>query len=148
MNPRALFLGIIYSKSSSDQRREKILRLAQEQGSLVNSLPLNLSSSVFVRVDEERVDMMQCMITGPSDTPYDGGCFQFDIYFPSGYPHAPPLVNLQTTGRRIILFFLTYKYLGGGTIRFNPNLYNCGKGINPNLNNTNIKKVCLSLLGT
>lgn len=64
----------------------------------MNSLPLNLSSSVFVRVDDERVDMMQCLITGPSDTPYDGGCFQFDIYFPSGYPHTAPLVNLQTTG--------------------------------------------------
>jgi len=64
---------------------------------------------------------MKAVITGPTDTPYDAGIFQFDIYFPLEYPSTPPLVNLQTTG--------------GGTVRFNPNLYNCGK-------------VCLSLLGT
>ena len=40
---------------------------------------------------------------------------------PSDYPNRAPKVNLATTG--------------GGTVRFNPNLYNCGK-------------VCLSLLGT
>ena len=40
---------------------------------------------------------------------------------PSDYPATPPKVQLITTG--------------GGRVRFNPNLYNCGK-------------VCLSLLGT
>ena len=56
--------------SSSKHDREKILRLAQEQGSLSNSLPLTWSSSVFVRVDEERMDFVKALITGPSDTPY------------------------------------------------------------------------------
>jgi hypothetical protein len=45
----------------------------------------------------------------------------FDIYCHSNYPNNSPYVNLQTTGY--------------GAVRFNPNLYNCGK-------------VCLSLLGT
>ena len=45
----------------------------------------------------------------PEGTPYSGGCFIFDIYFPPTYPKTPPLVNLQTTG--------------GGKVRFNPNLY-------------------------
>lgn len=58
---------------------------------------------------------------GPEDTPYSGGCFIFDIFFPPEYPDVAPQVNLCTTG--------------GGRVRFNPNLYNCGK-------------VCLSLLGT
>ena len=61
------------------------------------------------------------MISGPEGTPYSAGCFVFDILWPSDYPNVAPKVNLQTTG--------------GGAIRFNPNLYNCGK-------------VCLSLLGT
>ena len=47
--------------------------------------------------------------------------FLFDAFFPSNYPNSSPKVNLQTTGH--------------GSVRFNPNLYNCGK-------------VCLSLLGT
>jgi baculoviral IAP repeat-containing protein 6 len=59
--------------------------------------------------------------SGPEDTPYAGGLFTFDVMCPSDYPNRAPKVNLATTG--------------GGTVRFNPNLYNCGK-------------VCLSLLGT
>lgn len=31
-------------------------------------------------------------------TPYAGGIFIFDIFFPATYPHDPPLVNLETTG--------------------------------------------------
>ena len=50
---------------------------------------------------------------GPEDTPYSGGLFTFDIMCPADYPNAPPKVNLATTG--------------GGSVRFNPNLYNCGK---------------------
>jgi len=101
--------------------KEKIMRLASEQLSLSTSLPLALSSSIFLRVDEERMDMMKALIIAPEDTPYAGGCFEFHIAFPDSYPNTPPLVNLETTG--------------SGTVRFNPNLYHCGK-------------VCLSLLGT
>merc|ERR1712020_608562 len=62
------------------------------------------------------------MLIIPADgTPYAAGCFIFDIMFPANYPNSPPKVNLATTGH--------------GAVRFNPNLYNCGK-------------VCLSLLGT
>lgn len=99
----------------------KLKRLIQEVGSLSSGMPLYVDSSVFLRVDSERIDVMQALITGPVDTPYENGCFQFDIYCPAEYPKGPPVVNLETTG--------------GGTVRFNPNLYNCGK-------------VCLSLLGT
>ncbi len=58
---------------------------------------------------------------GASDTPYAHGAFEFDIYFEDTYPNTPPKVNLTTTGQ--------------AKVRFNPNLYSCGK-------------VCLSLLGT
>jgi baculoviral IAP repeat-containing protein 6 len=56
-----------------------------------------------------------------SNDPYLGGMFEFHVYFPLEYPHVPPSVQFMTTA--------------GGTVRFNPNLYTCGK-------------VCLSLLGT
>jgi len=67
------------------------------------------------------MDIMKCIITGPADTPYENGCFVFDIYMPQDYPVVPPNVNLETNGNQ--------------SIRFNPNLYENGK-------------VCLSLLGT
>lgn len=50
-----------------------------------------------------------------------GGFFYFTISCPSNYPNEPPKVKFHTTG--------------GGTVRFNPNLYANGK-------------VCLSILGT
>ena len=64
---------------------------------------------------------MKCIIMGSASTPYAHGAFVYDIYFDDKYPDCSPKVNLSTTG--------------GGKIRFNPNLYHCGK-------------VCLSLLGT
>eukprot|EP00058_Branchiostoma_floridae_P025036 XP_002610526.1 hypothetical protein BRAFLDRAFT_65691 [Branchiostoma floridae] len=95
----------------SNPRRAR--RLAQEAVTLSTSLPLSASSSVFVRCDEDRLDIMKVLITGPSDTPYANGCFEFDVYFPQDYPNSPMLVNLETTGHH--------------SVRFNPNLYNDGK---------------------
>ncbi|XP_053681780.1 baculoviral IAP repeat-containing protein 6 isoform X2 [Sabethes cyaneus] len=99
----------------------RVKRLAQETVTLSTSLPLSYSSSVFVRCDTDRLDIMKVLITGPSDTPYANGCFEFDVYFPPDYPNSPMMINLETTGRN--------------TVRFNPNLYNDGK-------------VCLSVLNT
>lgn len=65
--------------------------------------------------------MMKALITGSTDTPYAHGCYEFDIFCENSYPNAACKMNLMTTG--------------SGQIRFNPNLYACGK-------------VCLSLLGT
>ncbi|GIM04217.1 hypothetical protein Vretimale_8765 [Volvox reticuliferus] len=101
--------------------RIRAVRLAKEVASLESLLPLSESSSIFARVDETAVQLWKALIVGPEDTPYSGGCFVFDLYFPPQYPNAPPQVHLMTTG--------------GGRVRFNPNLYADGK-------------VCLSLLGT
>ncbi|KAH9368110.1 hypothetical protein HPB48_013748 [Haemaphysalis longicornis] len=64
---------------------------------------------------------IHALVIGPLDTPYEGGFFHFFIKCPTDYPIAPPRVRLMTTDR--------------GRVRFNPNLYACGK-------------VCLSILGT
>ncbi|XP_047144989.1 baculoviral IAP repeat-containing protein 6 isoform X2 [Hydra vulgaris] len=96
-------------------------RLAQEFATLSTSLPLSYSSTLFLRCDSERLDVIKVLITGPEDTPYENGCFEFDVYFPAEYPTSPMSINLKTTGKQ--------------TIRFNPNLYNNGN-------------VCLSILNT
>ena len=110
--------SIAGDKASAKKRTSK---LKKELKQLKKSLPIHFGSSVFLRVDQSRPYVMQAMITGPNKTPYDSGCFQFDIYCTNTYPSQAPKVNLETTG--------------SGSVRFNPNLYNCGK-------------VCLSLLGT
>ena len=85
------------------------------------ALPVYAGGAILVRHDMVRLDKVRALITGPEGTPYEAGCFFFDVFFPSQYPSAPPLMELETTG--------------GGVARFNPNLYADGK-------------VCLSLLGT
>mmetsp|Transcript_25936 Transcript_25936/g.32338 ORF Transcript_25936/g.32338 Transcript_25936/m.32338 type:complete len:639 (-) Transcript_25936:58-1974(-) len=116
-----------YIKSSSGHdgvlgnANKWICRVGSEISSLVNSLPVEYGSSIFVRCDEDRMDILKALIIGPEDSPYANGCFEFDILLPGDYPQRPPEVKFVTTG--------------GGTVRFNPNLYQCGK-------------VCLSLLGT
>ncbi|KAL3998353.1 Ubiquitin-conjugating enzyme family protein [Acanthocheilonema viteae] len=109
------------SVGTTSSMGKRTRRLAQEIVTLSNSLPLSSSSSVFVRACEERLDVMKVLITGPADTPYMNGCFEFDVWFPTDYPNSPMHVNLETTGNH--------------TVRFNPNLYNDGK-------------VCLSVLNT
>jgi len=100
---------------------KSIKRVASEISSLSSNLPISECSTVFIKIDDTCMNCMKALIIGPEDTPYDCGAFIFDIYLPPSYPNEPPLFNIQTTGY--------------GKVRFNPNLYNCGK-------------VCLSILGT
>jgi len=76
---------------------------------------------MFIVPDADDMTKVHALITGPFDTPYEGGFFYFIIRCPPDYPMRPPRVKLLTTGE--------------GRVRFNPNLYKSGK-------------VCLSTLGT
>ncbi|MEW5298580.1 MAG: hypothetical protein WDW36_001686 [Sanguina aurantia] len=112
--------------------KARTVRVAKEMSGLPQLLPISASSSVFVRVDEAKATVWRALIVGPEDTPYSGGCFVFDIYFPVTYPNTAPLVNLRTTG--------------GGLVRFNPNLYNCGKvGENWDANVSTMLQVLISI---
>lgn len=99
----------------------KILRLSQQLADLSSSLPCEHTNSIFVRCDRSRIDVIKILIMGSKDTPYSNGAFMFDLFCEDSYPNNPPKMSITTTG--------------SGKIRFNPNLYACGK-------------VCLSLLGT
>ena len=100
---------------------KRMRRISSEIAALSDALPVEPGSAIFLRRCDEYLDVFKALIVGPEDTPYEGGLFEFDILLPPQYPDAPPKVRLVTTG--------------GGTVRFNPNLYKDGK-------------VCLSLLGT
>lgn len=100
---------------------KSLIRIASEISTFKNSLPIDWDTSILVRVSQNHINLFTFIITGPKDTPYHNGIFEFHAHFPSTYPQSVPQVLLDTTGK--------------GSVRFNPNLYNCGK-------------VCLSLLGT
>jgi len=107
--------------AKSKEVRNNDKRITKEIRKMKRNLPLWWDASVFLRFDAKRKYFMRALIIGPVDTPYEGGCFAFDIYIPATYPQKPPEVKLVTTGK--------------GYHRFSPNLYHNGK-------------VCLSLLGT
>lgn len=109
------------TRTSATPPPEKMYRVAREIADLSHSLPISHTNSIFVRVDSDRTDLLKAIIMGAAGTPYAHGAFEFDIFLEDSYPNTPPKVNLVTTGSE--------------QVRFNPNLYNCGK-------------VCLSLLGT
>ena len=77
-------------------------------------------NNIFININKQDIYNIKAMIVGPINTPYFGGFYFFDLIFPKDYPNNPPKVTFLTTD---------------GKVRFNPNLYGCGK-------------VCLSILGT
>lgn len=98
--------------------KETINRLVKDVKQIMKN-PLTENGIYYVHHDSE---MLQgyAMIIGPEDTPYFGGYYFFDITYPCDYPHSPPKIKYCTNG---------------DNVRFNPNLYKCGK-------------VCVSLLNT
>nr|XP_043636864.1 putative ubiquitin-conjugating enzyme E2 38 isoform X2 [Erigeron canadensis] len=69
-----------------------------------------LPETIFVRVDESRMDLLRAVIIGPQGTTYRDGLFFFDLCLPSNYPASPPRVHYHSGGFCI-----------------HPKLYKCGK---------------------
>jgi ubiquitin-conjugating enzyme E2 Z len=98
--------------------KETIQRLLKDVKHILKN-PLTDQGIYYIHDD---TDMLKgyALIIGPSDTPYYGGNYFFEFTYPTDYPHSPPKVKYHTNGNNV---------------RFNPNLYICGK-------------VCVSLLNT
>ncbi len=98
--------------------KETITRLLKDVKHIMKN-PLTDQGIYYVHDDS---DMLKgyALIIGPSETPYFGGNYFFEFIYPTDYPHSPPKVKYCTNGNNV---------------RFNPNLYTCGK-------------VCVSLLNT
>ena len=98
--------------------KDTLIRLLRDVKTLMKN-PLT-DNGIFYIHDDVEVLKGYAMIVGPKDTPYFGGYYLFSLNYPTDYPHSPPKVTYHTNG---------------DNIRFNPNLYKCGK-------------VCISLLNT
>lgn len=105
------FLGA-YGQNNNGRRWFK--KVQQDWSILQNNLPY----TIYVRVYEDRMDLLRAVIVGAYGTPYQDGLFCFDFHLPPEYPDVPPSAYYHSGGWRI-----------------NPNLYEEGK-------------VCLSLLNT
>jgi ubiquitin-conjugating enzyme E2 Z len=99
-------------------RKETVMRLLKD----IKEIYKNPLVSNGIHYIHDETDMLKgyAMIIGPSDTPYFGGFYFFEINYPQDYPYSTPKVKFCTNGE---------------CIRFNPNLYQDGK-------------VCISILNT
>ena len=93
-----------------------IMRIVQD----IYDFNKNKPEGIYLSIDKKNLMNHHALIIGPKDTPYFGGFFFFEIIYPENYPTNSPQVTLLTIEKNV---------------RFNPNLYECGK-------------VCLSILGT
>ena len=98
--------------------KDCIQRLIKDVKDIIKN-PLE-DNGIYYKHDEEDMLKGYALIIGPSETPYFGGFYFFEFKYPTDYPYSPPKVKYYTNGEEI---------------RFNPNLYKCGK-------------VCISILNT
>ena len=75
-------------------------KISKELATYHNSLPLSYSSSVFVRYDENNVQLIKALIVGPKDTPYENGCFIFHILC-DDYPNKCPKIHFEKNNKSI-----------------------------------------------
>lgn len=113
------------------------------------------SDAIYVRVFEDRMDLLRAVIVGACGTPYQDGLFFFDFQLPRDYPQVPPVIAIHNISHwfnqssiayctvsillrlTLLLFYFSVQsaFYHSGGLRVNPNLYVDGK-------------VCLSLLNT
>ncbi|KAM0939599.1 putative ubiquitin-conjugating enzyme E2, ubiquitin-conjugating enzyme/RWD [Dioscorea sansibarensis] len=97
------------------KRQQRWFRKIRKEWTLLEK---HLPEMIYVRIYEDRMDLLRAVIVGPAGTPYHNSLFFFDFHFPEDYPNSPPLVHHQSHG-----------------FALNPNLYADGQ-------------VCVSLLNT
>ena len=65
------------SKKSSQLNPKSLMRITSEFSSLRLNLPINWDTSIVVRAASENLNIFSFVITGPKDTPYHNGIYEF-----------------------------------------------------------------------
>jgi ubiquitin-protein ligase len=97
-----------------------IKKLTREHKMYEDTKQEYIDLGLYLKFNEENIKNVKVMIIGPAKTPYQGCFFFINLEFHNDYPFKPPKATFMNQNPNV---------------RFNPNLYSCGK-------------VCLSILGT
>lgn len=98
-------------------------RMMQRIQREIKQLIENPLDGIYIDFDTDNLKYIRALIVGPEGTPYENGYYFIDIHIGDNYPFQNPKCEFMNQFKR------------NPTIRFNPNLYSCGK-------------ICLSILGT
>ena len=74
---------------------ERYRRIREEYTDIINNPILNLTITVTLP-NENNICNWEIVMIGPPDTPYKGGLFLINLYFPDNYPGEPPNVKFVT----------------------------------------------------
>jgi hypothetical protein len=111
----------------SDKRIKRIINEIKE---LNDSSSILGENGIYYHYDESNINIVYALLVGPNDTPYEKGFYFFKFEYPLNYPMLPPIAKYCTQG-----YLMNPSNNSSYEVRFNPNLYTCGK-------------VCLSMLNT
>lgn len=109
---------------------KRLNRIGKEIKELQDSITILKENGIYFHINEEDMSHIYAMLYGPINTPYEKGFYFFTFTYPDNYPMEPPIAKYMTQGSLI-----NYSTKNSYFVRFNPNLYTCGK-------------VCLSMLNT
>ncbi|KAF6141984.1 hypothetical protein GIB67_037952 [Kingdonia uniflora] len=107
----------------------EVVGVVVEKGSRTQSLnnPIEpfrqlryILTTIFVRVYEERINLLRAAIVGAPGTPYHDGLFFFDFFLPSDYPNEPPhfetLVEEHFRSRSHSILLACEAYMDGAPV--------------------------------
>ena len=121
---------LLYFKQLNIMSNKRLKRIINEIKELHDSESILENSGIYFHYDESNINYIYAMLVGPEKTPYEKGFYFFRFEYPANYPMQPPIATYCTQG--ILQNSVTKTQYN---VRFNPNLYVCGK-------------VCLSMLNT
>ena len=109
---------------------KRLKRIMNEIKELQDSTKILEESGIYFYYDENNVNNIFAMLVGPEKTHYEKGFYFLKFEYSANYPMEPPIAKYCTQG-----YLLNPSNNSNFMVRFNPNLYSCGK-------------VCLSMLNT
>lgn len=68
-------------------------RILKELKEFENDSNTNITASL---IDNDNIFKWSATISGPSESPYEGGIFYLDINLPDSYPIKPPVISFKT----------------------------------------------------
>ncbi|CAH2059539.1 unnamed protein product [Thlaspi arvense] len=117
------FLSSGKELAQSQVTKSWVKKVQQEWSNLEADLP----NTIYVRVYEERMDLLRAALVGAPGTPYHDGLFFFDIILPPQYPHEPPhfevLVKDHFTNRAEHVLAACKAYMEGVPVGSSVNLH-------------------------